>query len=98
MEKTIRGGLYRVGDRFVDATGKDVPAEQIPPELRKAAQASTPEGSTTGDLGADFPGDDVLIAAGLTTRAAVAAKTNEELLALNGIGPKTLEEIREALK
>ncbi len=50
------------------------------------------------DLATDFPGRKELIAAGLTTREAVGAKTDEELDAISGIGPATVAEIRAALK
>lgn len=48
------------------------------------------------DLG-DLPAAAILRAAGYTTRAAVAATADADLLALDGIGPATLRQIREAL-
>jgi len=42
----------------------------------------------------DFPGDKALMAAGITTREEVETLGDEDLLAVDGIGPKTLSEIR----
>lgn len=44
----------------------------------------------------DFPGAAHLIAAGLGTTAKIDAATDQELLAVEGIGYATLEKIREA--
>lgn len=47
-------------------------------------------------LGDDFPSAALLIDAGYTTHAKVAKATDEELLAIDGVGQATLEKIREA--
>jgi hypothetical protein len=49
------------------------------------------------DLPEDFPGREVLIENGVTTWEALVDKTDEELLALKGIGPATAKAIREKL-
>lgn len=92
MAETQPGGLYKVGDQLVDSEGK--PTKRV-----KSADSKEPAKSNTSDeLAADFPGREALAAAGLTTRAAVAAKSDEELDGIAGIGPATLKEIRAALK
>lgn len=88
MGKIQAGGLYRVKGKLVDASGKPVKAE-----ARRAAPAAV-----SSDLPEEFPGREHLIAAGLTTVAAVGAKSDEDLVALQGIGPATVRDIREALK
>lgn len=45
----------------------------------------------------DFPGSKELFTAGYTTEAKIDAATDEELLAVEGIGPATLGKIRAAL-
>lgn len=49
------------------------------------------------ELSADFPGQKLLAAAGVTTRSRLERMTREEIIALDGIGPKTAAEIEAAL-
>src|SRR5687767_12527611 len=42
----------------------------------------------------DFPGLKVLEGAGVTTRGEIEQLSDDDLLALDGVGPKTLAEIR----
>lgn len=85
MATTQPGGLYKVGGVLVDAEGKET--------KRRKGEVAPSE----GDLAEDFPGRDDLVAAGLTTRDAVAARSDAELEALDGIGPATVKKIRDAL-
>lgn len=48
-------------------------------------------------LSEDFPGHDQLVAGGYTTIAKVRNASDEELLAVDGVGPVTVEKIRAAL-
>jgi hypothetical protein len=59
--------------------------------------APTGGGATVTTLPEDFPGRDLLVAAGYGTVEAVAASTDDELVALKGIGKGTVAKIREAL-
>ncbi|MFW6079537.1 MAG: hypothetical protein ACODAE_07950 [Gemmatimonadota bacterium] len=45
----------------------------------------------------DFPARDLLVGAGLTAPAAVDEAPDEDLLAIKGLGPAKLDEIRAAL-
>lgn len=66
-----------------------------------AGTAGTGSTSATGgddELPEDFPAREQLAGEGLTTRSAVSAKSDEELDAIEGIGPATVEKIRSALK
>lgn len=92
MGTTQPGGVYKVGDKLVDAEGKET-------KRSKAGAAST-EATTTDPnaLPDDFPARKDLVGAGFTTRDAVAAASDEQLVAIKGIGEKTVAEIREALK
>lgn len=46
----------------------------------------------------DFPGRALLVGAGYTTVEAVRAASDEELLAIRGVGKRLLEQIRHALR
>jgi hypothetical protein len=48
-----------------------------------------------GEL-AGFPGADALVAGGFDSREKIRAASDEDLLALEGIGEATLKKIREA--
>lgn len=48
-------------------------------------------------LNEDFPGHDQLVAGGYTTITKVRNASDEELLAVDGVGPVTVEKIRAAL-
>ena len=80
------------------AEGESKPAEKAPAKEPKAApkEAAAPaEGGLPEGIGK--PATKALGEAGLTTLEQVAGKTEEELLALKGIGPKAVEALTEAL-
>lgn len=54
--------------------------------------------ATPTPLPDDFPGRTLLVGAGYTTVEAVRAASDEELLAIRGVGRKLLEQIRHALR
>lgn len=89
------GGIYRVGKRFVDAHGKEID----PPKAKKQAapKEEAPKEPDAGELPEDFPKRKELVEAGLTTTDAVASKSDEELIALKGIGEASVKDIRDAL-
>lgn len=74
------GGEYIVRGKRVDAMGKPLEAKSAP-------------GSDTGDLDG-FPGADALAAGGFDSREKIRAASDEDLLALDGIGEATLKKIR----
>lgn len=94
MATTQPGGAYKVGDRIVDADGKETKKLSEKAAERAAANAST----EPTELPEDFPSRDKLVAAGLTTTQAVSAKSDDELVALEGIGEASVKKIRAALK
>lgn len=61
-----------------------------------ASTGSASTGTTSGELAADFPSREILAAAGYKTLEQVKGATDEQLLALDGIGPAKLEQIRKA--
>jgi large subunit ribosomal protein L21 len=71
-------------------------AEEKPKAEETAKPGKAPaEGGLPEDLGK--PATQALEKAGLTTLKKVAGKTEEELLALHGVGPKAVEALVEAL-
>jgi DNA-directed RNA polymerase alpha subunit len=92
MAEIQMGGLYRVGDKLVDANGKE--AEQT----EKPVDASDQGAAGGDDLPSDFPGAGDLAKHGWTTYAHLAGKTREEYIAVKGVGEKTADEILTALK
>lgn len=64
-----------------------------------ALAAGTAEPGTVGDLPASIgrPATRALAGAGITTLSDVAARTDAELLALHGVGPKAVRLLREAI-
>lgn len=54
--------------------------------------------STTTPLPENFPGRALLLGAGYGTLEAVRSASDEELLAIKGLGRKLLEQIRDALR
>lgn len=95
-EAQREGGVYKVGAgdaaKWVDANGKEVAApsksEAKAEDERKAAPAVAPAPGA-------YPYAEVLTAGGFKDWAAVNKATDEQLLALDGIGPARLKEIRE---
>ncbi len=79
LDETIQGGRYLVGGLWVDANGAPI-----------AAPSEQPAPST--DPLAKWP---QLAAAGYGTVDAVSAATDEQLLAIDGIGEAKLTKIRE---
>lgn len=59
------------------------------------AEAPSPEGTPLPD---DFPARALLVEAGYTTLERVREATDEELLAIRGVGRRLLERIRDALR
>lgn len=51
-----------------------------------------------GELGEDFPHRELLAAGGIATRAQLAAASDDDLIALEGIGEVRVKEIRKAEK
>lgn len=94
MAETIKGGIYRDGDRFVNANGEEVDASKA--GEMKAAESGAPLGPD--ELPADFPGREALAEAKLTTYAAVRPLSRDLLIELKGIGEKTADAILDALK
>lgn len=94
------GGLYKVGDAFVDAEGKTVDAKEAKSALAKrAGETEEPQSSAAtnaGGLAEDFPAREALVGGGFDTPEKVKAASDDDLLALDGVGPATLTKIREA--
>jgi hypothetical protein len=78
------GGEYIVRGQRVDANGK----------LLEAEDAESVPGSGSGNLDG-FPGGSILLAAGFDSPEKIRAASDEDLLALDGIGEGTLKKIRE---
>ncbi|MFJ9553799.1 hypothetical protein ACIRPH_08280 [Nocardiopsis sp. NPDC101807] len=107
-ERPVRAGVP-VGFRvpLADVDGKDLNAlvraawSCRAPERLAAAIAAADEG--TGPADCDLPAaiggpaTRALLGAGLATLAQVAARTEEELLALHGVGPKAVRVLAEEL-
>ncbi len=81
MAETVEGGVYKVGEGYLNAKGEKTKAPLT-------ADAAEPETETT------YPYADLLSAAGLNDWAAVQKATDEDLLAVDGIGPARLAEVR----
>lgn len=81
LDETIPGGVYIVGGQTVNANGEAVNKQPSTPKTQNAF----PE---------DFPGFDVLGQVENMTPERLASMSDEEILNIKGIGPKTLEEIR----
>lgn len=90
-----RGRIYLPGD--------DLPAEVAAALQRRTVAAPPmtapdPGTSLTANLGISAKAAAALMAHSITTVTAIAEMTDEELLAIPGIGPGTLRRIREALR
>lgn len=77
-DTTRPGGRYRVNGVLVDAEGAPLAADHTPDEQ-------------TDDPLADFP---ALTAAGFSTVEDVRAASDEQLLAIDGVGAATLKKLR----
>lgn len=77
---------------------KTPPATTQPPATEPLVGGSGAPMQSTTALPAGFPGRLALIKAGLDTTEKVAAKSDEELEATEGIDKATVEKIRAALK
>jgi large subunit ribosomal protein L21 len=88
-------GRKPAGAKKDDATAKPKEA-RAPAAANKAAETTD---ATAGGLpdGIGKPATKALEEAGITTLEQVAGKTEDELLALKGIGPKAVEALAEAL-
>ena len=85
--QTIPGGAYQLaGGAWVNANGEALSDEQI--AAFKALQAER----KAGPMPADVP--DALAAAGFDTPDKIAAASDDELLAIPGVGPATLKKLR----
>ena len=110
-KRTIHGAVRLGGNIYLegqeDELAKEIPAASVA-QLKEdgvisgewSGAKSAPKSSKTaeGDLAEDFPGRAALTEAGVTTRAAAAKLSREELVALKGIGEKTADEILAELK
>jgi len=81
MAEIQAGGLYRVGDKLVNAEGKEAEQEEQPEQEKEG----TPEA---------YPYAGILADGGYGTWEAVQNASDEELLGLDGIGKARLREIR----
>jgi len=81
MGDSIEGGRYRVGDRFVDANGKELDSV-----AGAGAVAETPADT--------YPYADLLRAGGIMDSDAARTANYEELIAVDGIGPAKAKEIQ----
>lgn len=101
MAESIReGGVYRVGDKWLTAEGKETKAPSRA-ELQKSGERRTASTTVSSEpfepeFNEDFPSFKVLYAAGIDSLDAVRSATDEQLLALDGIGDASLKKIREA--
>lgn len=97
MMGTVQKGGYYIGSDGTphDAWGEpiDDPIADEPPD--EAADVASEDAPTEEPLPDDFPGRALLVEAGRETLEAVRAAEDAALLAITGIGPATLEAIRE---
>ena len=88
MAETQPGGLYKVGDNYVDAEGKEAkPQAGAPTEEEKKGEGGA-EGTET------YPYAGVLASGGFATLEAAQNASDDELLAVKGFGPASLKEFR----
>lgn len=72
--------------------------EELAAEQREAAKGQAPDGPDALPAAIGKPATRALLAAGVRTMSDVAARSEEELLALHGMGPKAMRVLQEALK
>jgi DNA uptake protein ComE-like DNA-binding protein len=98
MPETVEGGVYLVGKKYVDASGKEMKKSAV----SEAGKASDESGTETAEASAapasSTPYADALAKAGYDTDTKIRAASDEDLLAVEGIGPARLAEIRSALQ
>ncbi|HXG85098.1 MAG TPA: helix-hairpin-helix domain-containing protein [Pyrinomonadaceae bacterium] len=82
IDITVPGGRYEVNGQVVDAFGNPVSKTSVQP---KSTQSAFPE---------DYPGYEVLGQVEGMTPEKLAAMSDDEITAINGIGPATLKQIR----
>lgn len=109
MGQTIDGGRYRNPDgSWKDAWGNPLPPPEEEPSEEESSdkKPATDDVSETDDASEDEPADvwdeipraEKLRAAGYDTLAVLAQATDEELRAVDGIGPATVDDIRALLR
>ncbi len=84
---------FIVRGRFVDPNGVD-----LGPAPKGKAEKVEDSSTNPASLPDDFPERDLLIGTAFKSTEALNAATDEDLLAVDGIGPAKLKAIREALK
>ncbi|GAA1234579.1 hypothetical protein GCM10009676_17880 [Prauserella halophila] len=102
-ERLARAGTpigFRVP--LTDVNGKDLNALVRAAWTHRAPKrlvTATSQDGNDGDLPASIgkPATGALLGAGITTLAQVATRTEQELLALHGVGPKAVRILREVL-
>ena len=72
--------------------------KELAAEQREAAKGQAPGGPDALPTAIGKPATRALLAAGVRTMSDVAARSEEELLALHGMGPKAMRVLQEALK
>jgi predicted flap endonuclease-1-like 5' DNA nuclease len=94
MAETKPGGVYLVGKTLVNAEGKPVKGEEA--ESRAGSVGAQPGGGKVeGESASAMPYADLLIPRHFADEDAVDAASDADLIAIDGIGPKRLAEIRE---
>jgi hypothetical protein len=91
---TVPAGKVRVIGGRAYGPGAELPGTP----KQDTNPVSAPVGGSGDALGEDFPYRDLLAAGGITTRARLASASDDELIALDGIGEARLKEIRKAAK
>ena len=94
------GGQKAGGDQDQQGGAPDQQAGGQDPQGDQQANAADQQGAgantpdAAGDLPPDYPARDLLLDAGFTTVAKVAAATDSDLTAISGIGKATVAQIR----
>ncbi len=85
IDKTVPGGRYKVAGVIVDASGSPVSKTSAQSEKVQTQQSAFPE---------DYPGYEVLGQVEGMTPEKLQSMSDEDILAIKGIGQKTLDAIR----
>jgi hypothetical protein len=99
MVDIINGGGSVLVKGEIISKVKDLPytmADLQQEEKELAKKKAKLEGGESTELPEDFPARELLIAAGYDTLDLVKNASDEDLDAIDGIGPATVEKIREA--